>query len=332
MPGVDFRKSSVVARLSTKCFIDPSGDAKRFVGNSGSGACALLVRSGTIANTASSVFFTSRPGSPAGADMTFSLASVRRKSSAAAMCSITCATDQRSAAGLKFHCASDSPFVASRTFFFVVSRYCSALSFSACVTSCADTAAAPAIKSNAISTPTRDLVLIFFLSLSFATAERPTFSSAIGETGICSIPHHLPFRAHRRLKQGRSAGSSLRGSTTRTQTSTTVLLRPRGAAQLSRVARASGADNLLATFYRFDRDGANQLHDQRRQDDECRTAPNPNQFFLDLLLSRAGDPNWLSMLSHGIGTTWRSGLQETEKDHRSAARGMREGEGPAGFV
>src|SRR6266480_5408301 len=162
MPGVDFRKSSVVARLSTKCFTDPSGDAKRFVGNSGSGACALLVRSGTIANTASSVFFTSRPGSPAGADMTFSLASVRRKSSAAAMCSITCATDQRSAAGLKFHCASDSPFVASRTFFFVVSRYCSALSFSACVTSCADTAAAPAIKSNAISTPTRDLVLIFF--------------------------------------------------------------------------------------------------------------------------------------------------------------------------
>src|SRR5438876_148211 len=37
MPGVDFRKSSVVARLSTKCFIDPSGDPKRFVGNSGSG-------------------------------------------------------------------------------------------------------------------------------------------------------------------------------------------------------------------------------------------------------------------------------------------------------
>src|SRR2546430_11880237 len=161
MPGVDFRKSSVVARLSTKCFTDPSGSAKRFAGNSGSGAWALLVRSGTIANTASSVFFTSRPGSPAGADMTFSLASVRRKSSAAAMCSITCATDQRSAAGLKFHCASDSPFVASRTFFFVVSRYCSALSFSACVTSCADTAAAPAIKSNAISTPT--LVLIFSL-------------------------------------------------------------------------------------------------------------------------------------------------------------------------
>src|SRR5213082_2443912 len=297
MPGVDFRKSSVVARLSTKCFTDPSGDAKRFVGNSGSGACALLVRSGTIANTASSVFFTSRPGSPAGADMTFSLASVRRKSSAAAMCSITCATDQRSAAGLKFHCASDSPFVASRTFFFVVSRYCSALSFSACVTSCADTAAAPAIKSNAISTPTRDLVLIFFLSLSFATAERPTFSSAIGETGICSIPHHLPFvrtggvvvlavnqplgarheRSTPKLKQGRSAGSSLRGSTTGTQTTTTVLLRPRGAPQLCRVAALPGADNLLAAFCRFDRDTANQLHDQRRQDDECRTAPNPNQ-------------------------------------------------------
>jgi len=47
-----------------------------------------------------------------------------------------------------------------------------------------------------------------------------------------------------------------------------------------------GADNLLATFYRFDPDGANQLHDQRRQDDECRTAPNPNQFFLDGLMER----------------------------------------------
>ena len=82
------------------------------------------------------------------------------------MCSITCATDQRSGAGLKFHCASDSPLVASRIFFFVVSRYCSALSFSACVTSCADAAVAPAIISSAISTPARDLVLIFHFSLS----------------------------------------------------------------------------------------------------------------------------------------------------------------------
>src|SRR5713226_3201277 len=109
------------------------------------------------------------------------------------MCSITCATDQRSGAALKFHCASDSPFVASSTFFFVVSRYCSALSFSACVTSCADAAAAPAIKSNAINSPARDLVLIFFLSLSSPTAERSAFLSSIGETGSCSIPHHLHF-------------------------------------------------------------------------------------------------------------------------------------------
>src|SRR5207253_5867896 len=191
-PVAFLRKSSVVARLSTKCLTEASAEPKRSVGTSGSGACTLFVRSGTIASTASSVFFTSRPASPAGANITFSLASVRRKSSAAAMCSITCATDQRSGAGLKFHCASDSPFVASRTFFLVVSKYCSALSFSACVTSCADAAVAPAIKSNAINTPARDLVLIFFLSLSYATAERPAFLSSIGETGICSIPHHLP--------------------------------------------------------------------------------------------------------------------------------------------
>src|SRR6202521_3973566 len=162
MPVAVFRKSSVVVRLSTKCLIKPSGDPKRFVGTSGSGACTLFVRSGTIASTASSVFFTSRPGSPAGDSITFSFTKPRIKSSAAAMCSITCATDQRSGAGLKFHCASDSPFVASKTFFFVVSRYCSALSFSACVTSCADAAVAPAIQSNAINTPARDFVLIFF--------------------------------------------------------------------------------------------------------------------------------------------------------------------------
>src|SRR5437879_13878515 len=107
------------------------------------------------------------------------------------MCSITCATDQRSGAALKFHCASDSPFVASRTFFFVVSRYCSALSFSACVTSCADTVAAPAINSNTISTPARDLVLIFFLSLSYAAAQRPPLLFSIGEPRLCSIPYHL---------------------------------------------------------------------------------------------------------------------------------------------
>src|SRR5438552_747064 len=61
---------------------------------------------------------------------------------------------------------------------------------------------------------------------------------------------------------------------------------PTGRTTIMPGCRASGADNSLATFYRFDRDGANQLHDQRRQDDECRTAPNPNQFFLDGLMER----------------------------------------------
>src|SRR6184192_2731830 len=191
-PVALLRKSSVVARLSAKCLTEPSGDPKRFVGTNGSGACTLFVRSGTIASTPSSGFFTSRPGSPAGAIMTFSFTIPRIKSSAAAMCSITCATDQRSGAGLKFHCASERPFVDSRTFFFVVSRYYSALSFSTCVTSCADAATAPTINSNANSAPARDLVLIFFLSLSYATAERPAFLSSIGETGSRSIPHHLP--------------------------------------------------------------------------------------------------------------------------------------------
>src|SRR6266566_4424415 len=51
----------------------------------------------------------------------------------------------------------------------------------------------------------------------------------------------------------------------------------------------------------------------------------------ELLLSLLGDPHWLSMVSHGRGTTWRSGLQETEKDHRSAPRCMGEGEVLAGF-
>src|SRR5712671_1782467 len=196
-PAAVFRKSSVVARLSTKCLIEASGDPKRFVGTSGSGACTLFVRSGTIASTDSSVFFTSRPGSPAGDIITFSFTKPRIKSSAAAMCSITCATDQRSGPGLKFHCASDNPFVASRTFFLVVSRYCSALSFSACVTSCADTAVATAIKSNAINTPARDLVLIFFLSLSYATAERPAFSSFDWRNGDSQHTTSSAFHARR---------------------------------------------------------------------------------------------------------------------------------------
>jgi serine/threonine protein kinase len=60
-PVVVFRNCSVVARLSTKCLTDPSGEPKRLLGTNGSGAWALWVRSGTIATTASSVVFTSRP-------------------------------------------------------------------------------------------------------------------------------------------------------------------------------------------------------------------------------------------------------------------------------
>src|SRR6266699_5277252 len=60
---------------------------------------------------------------------------------------------------------------------------------------CADTVAAPAINSNTISTPARDLVLIFFLSLSYAAAQRPPLLFSIGETGICSIPHHMSCSA-----------------------------------------------------------------------------------------------------------------------------------------
>src|ERR1700692_1802751 len=52
------------------------------------------------------------------------------------MCSVTSATDQRSGAGLKFHCASDRPAVASSTPCFVLSRYFMARSRSAWVNDC----------------------------------------------------------------------------------------------------------------------------------------------------------------------------------------------------
>jgi hypothetical protein len=66
------------------------------------------------------------------------------------MCSITCAIDQRSGPGLKFHCASDNPLVASSTFLFVVSRYFIALSLSAWLSVCPPVAAAPANASTAV--------------------------------------------------------------------------------------------------------------------------------------------------------------------------------------
>ena len=63
----------------------------------------------------------------------------------------------------------------------------------------------------------------------------------------------------------------------------------------------------------------------------CRNTVGSDLLEPELLLSLVGDPNWLSTVRHGRGTTWRSGLQETEKDHRSAPRYMGEGEVLAGF-
>ncbi|OLD83662.1 MAG: hypothetical protein AUF67_00185 [Acidobacteria bacterium 13_1_20CM_58_21] len=42
-----------------------------------------------------------------------------------------------------------------------------------------------------------------------------------------------------------------------------------------------------------------------------RNTVGPDLLEPELLLSLAGDPNWLSMVSHRRGTTWISGLQET---------------------
>src|SRR4029077_4374063 len=76
------------------------------------------------------------------------------------------AVDQRSGPALKFHWASESPLVASRTPCFVFSRYWIARSFSAWVTSCARTAVAPAHASMAIAAAALSC-LIMFGSLSF---------------------------------------------------------------------------------------------------------------------------------------------------------------------
>src|SRR5712691_2483096 len=62
--------------------------------------------------------------------------------SLSAMCSAHSATDQRSGAGLKFHCAGDKPFVASRKTLREPSNSATALSRSACVSVSAETATA----------------------------------------------------------------------------------------------------------------------------------------------------------------------------------------------
>src|SRR5437762_14335744 len=54
-PVALLRKSSVVARLSTKCLTEPSGDPKRFVGTAGCGACTFFLRWGVMASIHSSV-------------------------------------------------------------------------------------------------------------------------------------------------------------------------------------------------------------------------------------------------------------------------------------
>src|SRR5438477_662045 len=53
------------------------------------------------------------------------------------MCSVTSAIDHLSGVGLKFHCAGESPLVASATPCFVDSRYFNALSRSAADNDCA---------------------------------------------------------------------------------------------------------------------------------------------------------------------------------------------------
>src|SRR5580704_7476025 len=88
-------------------------------------------------------------------------------SSATARCSITSEIDQRSGAALKFHCASDSPLVASMTPFFVDSKYAKARSLSACKTSCAFTATAVHTVNKIATPPTRGFLIRMFCLLLF---------------------------------------------------------------------------------------------------------------------------------------------------------------------
>src|SRR6266567_944964 len=85
-------------------------------------------------------------------------------------------------------------------FLFVVSRYCNARSFSTCVTSCADAAAAPVIKNNAASAPARD----FFLMISFSFCV-----ASVGETGSKIITHL--FGCHVRPLRGTTSCAVLLG-------------------------------------------------------------------------------------------------------------------------
>ena len=81
--------------------------------------------------------------------------------------------DQRSGADLKFHCASDRPFVASIIFAFVDSRYWSVRSFSACVNSYAEAAVAMT-KSSPINVRERIFFLISVGSLTAVLCFLPT--------------------------------------------------------------------------------------------------------------------------------------------------------------
>src|SRR6266581_1083219 len=121
----------------------------RFVGSIGSGAVALWLRSWSIFTINSSLPFTaSRFSGVAGPFTTGWLTRPKMNPSLSAMCSAHSATDQRSGAGLKFHCAGDKPFVASRKTLREPSNSATALSRSACVSVSAETATA-ANKNNA---------------------------------------------------------------------------------------------------------------------------------------------------------------------------------------
>src|SRR5208282_436549 len=78
------------------------------------------------------------------------------------MCSVTSATDQRSGPGLKFHCASDNPAVASSTPCLVLSRYFMARSRSAWVNDC-EYAEIETYSTTAITVKSRFIVFVPFV-------------------------------------------------------------------------------------------------------------------------------------------------------------------------
>src|SRR5579859_3877021 len=127
-------KSSVLARLSRNFFTESGPDIGVLVGSIGSGAVALCVRSCSIGiNLSSLPAVADRFSGVNGVFITPSVIRPKINPSASAMWSAHSATDRRSGADLKFHCAAESPFVASRNAFFEPSSSAIALSRSAWV-------------------------------------------------------------------------------------------------------------------------------------------------------------------------------------------------------